>query len=552
MTLLERILAKPVNQILLLILLVWVAYGNTLFHQFVFDDHDTIEFNRLITSLGNLPLLLSRHYFDQGIEISYRPVVTLSYFADFSLWGKLPFGYHLTNVLLHLATVVAVFLLLREFLGERGLALYGAIVFALHPVQTEAVNVISYREDLLATGFCVLAILSYILLRKGAQMRLPLAAVPILCYLAAVFAKESAVVLPVLIGLLELTLFRKLLDLPPLSARSRFWIAFAFACALLLYGIIRFLVMVPYYPTRYAYFGGSFAIAQMNFPRFFLFYWSLLLLPIQLCAEYAFQPIVRLSHPVLLLGMAGLGVYLALIVFLVRRKMALQALALLWVIIAILPVAQLLPFANPVAERYLYFPMVGFALLAASVLQYILKKFHVANGTSRARQARAVIMSVCCIQLLAYTYLTIHRNPIWSRDETLWPATYACEPRGTSTLTNLGALYLRQGEPARARELFEQVLGYMPHNYVARNNLGVIYMQQHDYARAILELRKALWENPGYANAHYNLALCYTRLDPPDYRRAAQHLQLARAYHHPIPQSVIQEIEQHGVEASHP
>jgi len=232
--------------------------------------------------------------------------------------------------------------------------------------------------------------------------------------------------------------------------------------------------------------------------------------------------------------------------------MALQALALLWVIIAILPVAQLLPFANPVAERYLYFPMVGFALLAASVLQYILKKFYVANGTSRARQTRAVIMSVCCIQLLAYTYLTIHRNPIWSRDETLWPATYACEPRGTSTLTNLGALYLRRGEPARARELFEQVLGYMPHNYVARNNLGVIYMQQHDYARAILELRKALWENSGYANAHYNLALCYTRLDPPDYRRAAQHLQLARAYHRPIPQSVIQEIEQHGVEASHP
>jgi Tfp pilus assembly protein PilF len=113
-------------------------------------------------------------------------------------------------------------------------------------------------------------------------------------------------------------------------------------------------------------------------------------------------------------------------------------------------------------------------------------------------------------------------------------------------------LYLRQGKLAGARELFEQVLGHMPHNYVARNNLGVIYMQQHDYVRAILELRKALWENSAYANAHYNLAICYTQLDPPDYCRADQHLQLARAFHHPVPQSVIDEIERHKVETHQP
>lgn len=551
MLLLERILAKPVNQILLLIVLVWVAYGNTLFHQFVFDDHDTVEYNRLITSLKNLPLLLSRHYFDQHIEISYRPVVTLSYFADFFLWGKRPVGYHLTNVLLHLATTLAVFLLLRQFCGEGILALYGALVFALHPVQTEAVNVISYREDLLATGLCVLAMLSYVLLRKGMRMRFPLAAVPILCYLAAVFAKESAVVLPVLIALLEIGPFRKQLDLPPLTIRWRFWIAFAFASALLFYAIIRFLVMVPYQPTRYAYFGGSFAFAAMNFPRFFLFYWSLLLVPLRLCADYAFQPLMRLSHPVLLLGMAWALVYLALIVFLIRRKLALQALALLWVIVAILPVAQLLPFANPVAERYLYFPMVGFALLLATSLHDIIRKLHIDKGMFRGKQAGTAIIVVCCIQLLAYMFLTTQRNPVWSRDETLWPATYECEPRGTSTLTNLGALYLRQGQLARARHLFEQVLASMPHNYIARNNLGVIYMQQHDYARAIVELRRALWDNPGYANAHFNLAVSYARLDPPDYRRAAQHLQLARAYHHPVPQSVVREIEEHGIESPH-
>jgi hypothetical protein len=545
MTLLERILAKPVNQILLLVVLVWVAYGNTLFHQFVFDDHETVEFNRLISSLHNLPLLLSRHYFDQRIEISYRPVVTLSYFVDYFFWGTRPVGYHLTNVLLHLATVVAVFLLLCELLAERTLALYGALVFALHPVQTEVVNVISYREDLLATGMCIFAMLSYITLRKSGRIGSPLGALPVVCYILAAFAKESAVVLPVLIAVVELPLFRHRFGLPPLAGRSRFWIAFAFATALVFYAIIRFLVMVPYHPMRYAYFGGSLGIAEMNFPRFFLFYWWLLLVPVRLCAEYAFQPIVQLSNPVLLLGIAGTAGYLALIIILVRRRVALSAFGLVWVIVAILPVAQILPFANPVAERYLYFPMAGFALILATVVQHVAGKLRAGNETFRAKQVSTVIIIVCGIQLLAYTYITTNRNPIWSRDETLWPATYKCEPRGTSTLTNLGALYLRRGELAVARGMFEQVLKYMPHNYVARNNLGVVYMQRHDYARAIEELRKALWENPAYPNAHYNLALCYAHSDPPDYRRAAQHLELARAYHHPVPQSVIDEIEHH-------
>ncbi|MCB1196014.1 hypothetical protein KDK77_07495, partial [bacterium] len=86
----------------IIVFLTLLTYANTLNNQFAYDDVSVIVENDFITSWDNLRAFFSRDYFNGAGEQSYRPLVTLSYFIDYQVWGKNPFGYHLTNLILHL------------------------------------------------------------------------------------------------------------------------------------------------------------------------------------------------------------------------------------------------------------------------------------------------------------------------------------------------------------------------------------------------------------------------------------------------------------------
>ena len=135
--------------IFILLILTIGVYSNTLKNGFVFDDYFIIIDNIFIKDWKNLSGLLSKDYFSRSGEATYRPVVTLSYFVDYSLWGLKPYGYHLTNVLIHSVNAVLVFLFVLLLIKGRRAAFLAALLFAVHPVLTEAVNAISLREDLL-------------------------------------------------------------------------------------------------------------------------------------------------------------------------------------------------------------------------------------------------------------------------------------------------------------------------------------------------------------------------------------------------------------------
>ena len=137
--------------------------------------------------------------------MTYRPVVTFSYFIDYSLWHLNPAGFHLTNILLHAVNVVLVYLLVSAVSRSRTTAFLTSILFALHPILTEAVNGISYREDLLATTFflgrhfyCLLNPKSTSQNPKFANCLYPLS---LFSYLLALCSKEVAITLPLIIFL---------------------------------------------------------------------------------------------------------------------------------------------------------------------------------------------------------------------------------------------------------------------------------------------------------------------------------------------------------------
>ena len=152
--------------IIVIVALSVITYLNCLPNQFVYDDTSTLVENKLVKDWGNFLTLFTHDYFKLSGELTYRPMVTLSYFIDYSIWHMNPMGYHLVNVVLHVVNVVLVYflvlLLLRQYnktqeshnqISDISLALLTCMLFAVHPVVSEVVNMISYRRRPDCNGF---------------------------------------------------------------------------------------------------------------------------------------------------------------------------------------------------------------------------------------------------------------------------------------------------------------------------------------------------------------------------------------------------------------
>ena len=149
---------------ILLVLLTAVTFLNVLDNGFVYDDNSVIGENPRVFNLWNMRYLFSPKYFrivGKGKEYafgeaSYRPTVTATYFFDALIFKGRPWGCHLTNLIFHIINVLLVYFIFLLTLGvRRNVALLGALLFAVHPVVTESVNAIGFREDLLVVCFCL-------------------------------------------------------------------------------------------------------------------------------------------------------------------------------------------------------------------------------------------------------------------------------------------------------------------------------------------------------------------------------------------------------------
>ncbi|MFO0581385.1 MAG: tetratricopeptide repeat protein [Anaeromyxobacter sp.] len=179
-----------------------LPYLGTLGHGFALDDAVEVVRNEQLRSLENLPRMLTTGAWAGAGEANplYRPLTTFSYALDFALGGLSPLGYHVTNVLLHVAASLLVLALARR-LGFGPIAsAAGAILFAVHPVHVEAVANVAGRKDVLATGFSILTVLAHARAARAARPW-PDVVWPPLVLLAALLAKESgAAAIPLALG----------------------------------------------------------------------------------------------------------------------------------------------------------------------------------------------------------------------------------------------------------------------------------------------------------------------------------------------------------------
>ncbi|TFH66678.1 MAG: tetratricopeptide repeat protein [Gemmatimonadales bacterium] len=388
-------------------LLALIVYIPGLRNGFVYDAEVLVENDPRVHTLENPVSLLGQSYWPFGEErmALYRPLVTLSFATDWAMHDGAPWGFHLTNALLHAGVSVLVLLLLSGFASTPA-ALAGAALFAVHPLQVEAVASIVGRGDILAAGLSFAALLAWSRLPpRGAALLLT---VPTL-FLLALGSKESAIMLPALLVLFDAATGRLRPGGMRDWTRERAWPLMALALVALAYLAARVTVLGGVAPQSL---NPIMAVTPLGATRVrtALQIWPeilrLLFLPRVLLADYSpriLMPAVTWT-PRALAGLALLGVSVIGGLYALVRERGRVGLILLWVPVALLPVSNLiLPIGVLLAERTLYVAVFALALGVAVAID--------ALGTGGRRRHVALIL--CGIVCTLFATRTVLRLPSW-------------------------------------------------------------------------------------------------------------------------------------------
>lgn len=478
---------------LMVVLIAAAAYSNSLWNGFVWDDELVVSGNPWIRDMGNLRHLFAPEYLEGSGESTHRPVVTVTYFLDYALWGEDPFGFHLTNLLIHLLNSILVLVLSSRLLSSRRAGFLSAAVFSCHPALTEAVNGIAFREDLLCMAFFLASWLCFRgVERTETGKRMALWAGCLAGFVLALYSKESAAVLPAVLAADILLLGqgggwtsprRALLRLIPILAVL--WVFSALYLTILKGAHGRAL-----FPDRWS--------ALCTMPLVLHQYLRLMLLPIGLRAIYD-RPVITSHWSWEALYCSSVLVALAGLAALLRRREPRLSFAISYFFITIAPVSNLvIGFWVLIAERFLYMPILCFCWavgVAAERLSAYLSK-------ARAVTAAGMAASGGCAALLAaYVFLSHERNPVWKDSLSLWSDTVIKAPGSATARNNLGIAYKQAGFLDLAMEQYRAALEIHPRDADVHNNIGDVWVARRDTARALESFAKALSIDPCMKNS---------------------------------------------------
>lgn len=481
--------------ILLLVLISLAVYQNSLQNDFVWDDVRFILDHNFIKNWSNIKYIFSPDYLfnpqkmlSLGMYNVARPVWVISAMIDYKIWGANPFGHHLTNIILHSLVVVLLFIWLNLIFKDTRLSFLSSLIFTVHPIHTENINVVSFRIDILALLFMLFAFIAFVQALDTSRLKGILWVISsVLFYLIALFAKEMAVTLPLLLGV-YLYLFvpgEKL-------RRNKRVIIFYFS-------LISFLFIVYLFVHKTHFFYGQMdtpvALSEKSllyrmgvWALVFRRYLGILFFPVGLCADYSLSFLRSIfSLQVFLSGVLLAGIFIYALM--VRRKRGILTFAILWFLITLLPVSNLIPIVNIIAERYLYIPSVGFSLLLAFAF------IKLSDFWNKAYQKKALSLLIIFI-LCFYVFQTARRNRDWRDNLTIWTKTVRQSPDNFRARNNLGRAYRIKGRFQEAIEEFKQAIEINPKDFIAHANLAVCYNRVGKSEGAKLEYQRALEIRP--------------------------------------------------------
>ena len=470
----------------LLVVLVSIAvYYNSLSNGFVnWDDRTLVINNRHIRGLNAENV---KAIFSGKAGRAYLPVRDFSYLIDYHFWGLSPGGFHLTSVLLHAATSLLLFLLLRETFGTIRLALFTSLLFATHPVGSEAVAWVSGRKEVLAAFFILLGLYLYV---KSADVapekfwQYYLGA--LVSFLAASFSKATAVVFPALVILFDFAFragaWKVRLRQRVLTYTPFFLVGLAVAVVHLIFGLGR--------GTVKTFHGGSLQTPILLSARAFMHYLRLMIFPTGLRPFYDVADFLRTDPRWIRGGLClGLSVVFLAVVFISLRRWRKVSFALSWFLLTLLPVSGIIPTSTLLAERYLYIPSIGFLFLPA----LILARLYTA-GSTREERAQSAILGIGLLSAILglYSLGTVRRNVAWRDSISLWSDALRKSPLSVDVMLKLADAYYTRGEKDRPLKILEEAERIMPHVAEVHLAKGRIHFDQRRLDDAAAAAQKAL------------------------------------------------------------
>jgi lipopolysaccharide biosynthesis regulator YciM len=460
--------------------------------QRIWDDQYLVRDNPFIKS----PLLILesfRHYlFLDSYSSHYRPVQNISYFFDYLFWNTNEFGFHLTNVLLHVSSGILLYFLLQElipsFLFRRSRranwqtarrrvpwlshsAFLIALLWTVHPVHSAAIDYISGRADSLAFVFAAAGWLLFLRARRTVHRlaRALIYLVAAISGLLALCSREIAIIWA-LIFVAHLFFIQQQTRL-----RTRLCASTCCLALILIYGGLR---QLP--ETRQTFPGpANFTppVRAVLMARALGDYGRLLFWPSRLYMERTVvpPPVHYQNHQtwvstigteyLSILGLAVLGV---LVFGSIKRDrwQAMRVFGAAWFIASYLPISNIVQLNATSAEHWLYLPSVGFLIFAAGVSFQLPARF------------RPLVTAFAILAVLALGGRSFVRSSDWSNEETFYKRTFEAGSRSARVAINLGQVYTARHAYPEAERIFRSVLEQNPDYPIAQNNLASVLARE--------------------------------------------------------------------------
>jgi len=551
----------------ILFLFVTLTYFPTFSGEFILDDHTLIENNPHVRDASSIP-----SYFAQEDGITdrrdvpgyhtgyYRPLINLTYWVDYKIWGMSAPGFRTSNLILHLLTCLVLFKTILLMIGDRQIAFWASLIFAVHPANTETVSWVSSRNNILVTLFGLGSFYFYVkgLGEGGSKARI----LSVILFLGALFSKEFGIMLLPIFFFYQIAFTKKKKNL------STSWKGYLpYLMTLLLYFLLRVNVTHSLLTPSES---GDLLRRLYFLPYVLAFNLMIVFLPHDLHSLIIHYPPTYLN-PQAIFGFAVASLF---VVFLCKeRKDKIILFSLLAFGVSIFPVLQVVPTSavSLVSMRWLYFPM---AFLFIGLFQFIYRSLKSKSFLTLS------MLGLVSIYLGGYAATlnqslwhdeekffqrevlffnnffyagglaeTFYEKKAFAKAEKYFKISLRHYPKGAKNYMNYAALLIDTGRPKealavldKARSLpmthgeqgqwfnnagmanfqlkeyghalakFLKAVEYAPQNDQFWANLGGAYGEMGDYADSVRALKRGLEIRPDSKQVLKNLAMTYVRM----------------------------------------
>ena len=501
--------------------IVWFVFGQTRHYDFVNFDDNTYVYENPAVSQG-----LTGHgivwAFTRIHGFNWHPLTWVSHMMDCELYGLEAGGHHFSNVLLHGAAAILLFLVLRNMTGDAWRSAFVATVFAIHPLHVESVAWIAERKDVLSGVFFMLTLAAYVRYtrRESSPVRYRLV---ILLFALGLMCKPMLVTLPVVLLLLDywpLNRFQVSAGEPIfrfagiIVPRRLIWEKLPLLGLSIVSSAITFFAQSK---TTWSFEQLSPVSRISNAIISCVVYLAQMCWPAKLAVLYPFpahgQPLWELALAVVLLAT------ISICAFVFRKTRPYLLVGWLWYLVMLAPVIGIFQVGVQAhADRYTYLPHIGI---------YCMLTWLAADACRRSRTARWALGSFSAVAIAALMLCARAQAAVWQNSESLWTHALACTSNNFIAENNLGVALLNKSYVNESIVHFRNALAIRPRYLEARVGLGTALRKSGDLDAAIAEFQKALELDPKNSGAHTDLGNAFVQKGKLDdaiaqYQTAAQ------------------------------